>query len=86
MKFYSPIRIYFLRFNPYLLRPNRSSLVEGGEGCIGPSDKLLCLRQTKKIMHHMHSIIPYTFDCWADAGNHLLLLKCHTYFSSLLLA
>ena len=52
-----------------------SSLVEGDEGCIDPSDKLLCSWQTKKIMQHMDGNIPYTFYCWADPGVHLLLLK-----------
>ena len=28
-----------------------------------------------KIMQHMHGIIPYMFDCWADLVVHLLLLK-----------
>ena len=39
-----------------------SSLVEGDEGWIGPSGKLLCLRQNQKIMQHMHGNIPYLFD------------------------
>ena len=28
-----------------------------------------------KIMQHMHGIIPYMFDCWADLVVHLLLLN-----------
>ena len=28
-----------------------------------------------KIMLHMHDIIPYIFDCWADPVFHLILLK-----------
>ena len=43
-----------------------SSLVEGDEGWIGPSKKLLCLRLTRKIMQYMHDIIPKLFECWAD--------------------
>ena len=52
-----------------------SSLIEGDEGLIDPSGKLLCLWQTKKIMQHMLDNIPYTFDCGADQVVHLLLLK-----------
>jgi len=26
-------------------------------------------------MQHMHDIIPYFFDCWADSAAHLLILK-----------
>ena len=52
-----------------------SSLVEGYKVCIGPSGKLLCLWQTSKNIKHMHSIIPYMFDCWTDPVAHLLLLK-----------
>ena len=48
-----------------------SSLVEGDEGCIGPSGKLLCLCQRPK----NYGIIPYLFDIWADPFVHLLLLK-----------
>ena len=39
-----------------------SSLVEGDEGGIGPSGKLLCLWQTHKNMHYMHGNIPCLFD------------------------
>ena len=53
------------------LRP-WSSLVEGDEGCIGPSGKLLCLWLTRKGMRDKYGIIPHMFDCWAD---HLLMLK-----------
>ena len=35
-----------------------SSLVEGDEGWIGPSKKLLCLSSTQKITQHVHGIIP----------------------------
>ena len=54
-----------------------SLVIVGGEACIGPSRKLLCLCQTpKKIMQDMHGITPYKFDCWANPVVHLLLLKC----------
>ena len=53
-----------------------SSLLEGDEGCIGPNGKRLCLRTTQEVMQqHMHGIMPYIFDCWADLVVHLLLLK-----------
>ena len=29
----------------------------------------------QNIMQHMHCIIPYMFDCWANRVDHLLLLK-----------
>ena len=29
----------------------------------------------QKIMKHMHGIIQYMFDCWADPDVHLFLLK-----------
>ena len=47
-----------------------SSLVEGYDCCIGPSCKLLCFWQTKKIMQHI-----FMFDCWVNPVVHLLLLK-----------
>ena len=41
----------------------------------GPSGKLLCLWNTKKLTQHTHSNIPHIFDHWADPVVHLLLLK-----------
>ena len=58
-----------------------SSSVVVDEGSIGPSGKLLCLSQPlppKKMMQHMHGIIAYMLDCWADPVVHLLLLKSTT--------
>ena len=53
-----------------------SSLVVGDEGWIGPSKKLMCVYdKSKKIMQHMHGIIPQLFDFWANPVAHLLLLK-----------
>ena len=40
-----------------------SSLVEGDEGCIGPSGKLLCFWQTEKNIQNMHGNVPRKFDC-----------------------
>ena len=48
-----------------------SSLEEGDEGAQVVSCCVLC--QIKKVMQHMHDIIPYMFDYWAFV--HLLLLK-----------
>jgi len=51
-------------------------LVEGFEGCIGPSGMQLCLWQkSNRIMQHMHGNIHYMFDCWADLVVLLLQLK-----------
>ena len=49
--------------------------LEGDDGCIGPSGKMLRSWQPPKIMQHMQCNIPYTFDCWADPFVHLHLLK-----------
>ena len=58
--------------------PSSSLVVVGDEGCIGPSGELLCLCQPpppkKKYVQHMHDIIPFMFDCWADPVVHLHLL------------
>ena len=55
-----------------------SSLVEGDEGFIGPSGKLLGLWQTNKIMQHMHGIIACMFVYWANPDVHILPLKSST--------
>ena len=57
----------------YLVSNSQSYLVEGDEGCISPSGKLLCLLQPQ--MQHMHCNITYLFDFWADPVENLLLLK-----------
>ena len=44
------------------------------KGFIGPSGKLLCLKQTQKIMQHIHGLIPKMFGCWSDPVVHDLLL------------
>ena len=49
-----------------------SSLVEG---CIGPSGKLLCLSQIKKLCITRMASFHYMFDYWADPVVHLRLLK-----------
>ena len=64
----------FLICNFSISPVTQSSLVEGDEGSIDPSGKLLCLWQTIN-MKHMHDSIPYMFDCWADPVVHHLLLK-----------
>ena len=48
------------------------SLVEGDEGCIRTSGKLLCLWQTNEIMQYTHGILAYMFDCWSNLIVHLL--------------
>ena len=55
----------------------RYGIVEGDEGCIGPSGRPLCLLETPK----MHDKIPSTFDCWADPVARLILLplELHGY-------
>ena len=51
------------------------SLVVVNEGWISPS-KICCVYvKTEKFMQHMHGMILYLFDCWADPVVHLLLLK-----------
>ena len=52
-----------------------SSLVEGDEGFFGPSGKLLCLWQIKKVYVALDCTIPYMFDYWADPVVYLLLQK-----------
>ena len=44
-------------------------------GCIGPSNKVLCLSKIEKNLQHTLGIIQYMFDCWTDPVVHLLLLK-----------
>ena len=39
----------------------------------GPSGKLLCLWNTKKLTQHTHSNIPNIFDHWTDPVVHLFL-------------
>ena len=48
------------------------------EALIGPSGKLLQLRETLKIILQMHGNIPSMFDYWADLVVHPLLLKNST--------
>ena len=55
-----------------LLAEAGNSLGEGDESCSGPSGKLLCLRQNKKLQH-MYGNIPYLFDFWADPSLLLML-------------
>ena len=50
-----------------------SSLVEGDEGCNGPTGKLLWTK-LKNYAPHAHGSIPYLFDFWADPVVYLLLL------------
>ena len=69
------ILTYYVRGSTICVVDAWSSLVEGDEGCIGPSDKLMCYDQTKNILQHMDGNIPCTFYCWANPGVHLLLLK-----------
>ena len=57
-----------------------SSLIEGDEGYIGPSGKLLCFGKPPKSMQHMDGIISYLFDYWANPVVHLLLLKASMPF------
>ena len=52
-----------------------SYFVEGDEGCIDPTGKLLCLYKMPNILQHMYGNIPYMFDCWADSVDHLILLE-----------
>ena len=59
-----------------------SSLVEGDEGFIGPSGKLLGLWQTNKIMQHMHGIIACMFVYWANPFEYLLLLFHHDNYTT----
>ena len=49
----------------------RSSLVEGEEGCIGPSGKLLCF----DISNQNYDNIPFMLDWWANRAVHFILLK-----------
>ena len=52
------------------------SLIEGVEGCIGPSGKLLCFwTNRKKNLQHMPSNISSMFECWTAPVVHFLLLK-----------
>ena len=55
-----------------------SSLVEGDEGCIGPSGKLLCSWKPQKIMQHIHGDIPLLFDFRTNPIVLLLLPKSST--------
>ena len=50
-----------------------SSLVDGDEGCFGPSGS--CCDKPHKIMQLMHGIILYMFDCWTDPIVVYLILK-----------
>ena len=52
-----------------------SSLVEGDEGCIGPSCKLLCCEKSSKNIQHVNGNIPSMLDGWADPVVHHRLLK-----------
>ena len=55
-----------------------SSLLEGHEGCIGPSGVSCCVyHNPEKIMQHMHGNIPYLFDFWANPFVHLILLRSY---------
>ena len=75
ISFYQPIFLPTYHCSALLVRP-WSSLVVGDEGWIGPSKKLMCVYdKSKKIMQHMHGIIPQLFDFWANPVAHLLLLK-----------
>ena len=51
-----------------------SYFVEGDEGWIGPSGKLLCLVRTKNVIHHMLGNIPNKIDSWDNPVVRLLEL------------
>ena len=68
LKYFVALKCQFKRtFLPWC------TLVEGYEGSIGPSGKLLRFLQTQKIMQHMHGNILYVFYFLADLFVHVLL-------------